>query len=66
MRRLGSLAGLVLAVPSGLAGCSSVTLRDPATGATASCTKSLLWEINPWSKSDLCIEEYETEGWKPI
>jgi hypothetical protein len=47
-----------------LAGCSAdVTLRNPTTGATATCAGGPLAEINPWSQRDMCVESHIAEGW---
>jgi len=47
-----------------LSGCSAdITLRNPATGETATCGGGPLAEVNPWSQRDICVETHVAEGW---
>jgi len=47
-----------------LAGCSQdIALKDPATGAIATCRAGGLVDLNPWSQQDMCVEDHVAEGW---
>lgn len=55
---------LLLALAPALAACAhEVTLKNPATGQTATCSSWPLADINPWSKFQSCLEGYVSAGY---
>lgn len=54
-------AVLLLSLLGGCAG-GDVVMRNPRTGATATCHNSASG-LDPWSQADACVGHYEAAGW---
>lgn len=62
MRKPVLLLALIPALA--LAACAQqVTLKNPATGETATCSSWPLADINLWSSFHACLEFYVSEGY---
>jgi len=61
MRKLLLLLGLCVA------GCTQeATFKSPVDGKTATCTGSLLADINIWSNYPLCLQQYTSAGYQRV
>ena len=55
--------GTLVLGTAALGGCvGDVTMREPLTGATETCTESL-HGFDPWSQKDSCVAKHIAEGW---
>jgi uncharacterized protein YceK len=49
-----------------LAGCSApVTVRNPQSGATVTCSQGA-WDQSPWSQREACVADHIAQGWMTV
>lgn len=57
---------MILLLALCLAGCAPATFKSPVTGATITCSRVPLADINPWQTSQLCMESAVSEGYQRV